>query len=328
MNATNIGGVICRTLTREGCLGSMDTMVNALIQKEKAMKAHQLITVFVLFALLPLLSFGQACVDFQSLAIGTQYGAPGDSPGDVVFTENNIPVSVENFDWVGGGTAFVFCRVDTFTAAFPLTKIAWTNNINLKFDMSGLAFTPNHVSFKFADLGGEENISVNGQPIFAGELTAAPVTIAPGVTFSVATTPIPAGKLGVVILRGPVTSLLVGGQEFFLDDICARDTVVTGIEDNYAFSDQFSLSQNFPNPSNGGTDISFYIPETVRINLQVFSFDGRLVNMLTDALYDAGLHTIHWDGKDSNCNDVTSGMYFYRLNAGEFAKTKAMVLLR
>jgi hypothetical protein len=96
-----------------------------------------------------------------------------------------------------------------------------TNNINLEFDFSGVGFTPSAVRFEFLDLGGFENISVNDSAIFAGELASAPNPIG-GVDISVSTTPVAGDRKGVVILTGAVQKLKVGGQEFWIDNVCAR----------------------------------------------------------------------------------------------------------
>lgn len=165
----------------------------------------------------------EVCVDFEApLAVGTQYGAPaGHNSGDVVSTTNGIPVSVHDFNFPGGGGTFNVAHIDLAPVPFGNGQSMRTNNINLEFDFSNIGFAPNEVRFEFLDLGGSENISVNGSPIFAGELSAVPSPIG-GVNVSVSTTPVAGGKKGVVILTGAVQKLRVGGQEFWIDNVCAR----------------------------------------------------------------------------------------------------------
>ncbi len=165
----------------------------------------------------------QVCVEFDPpLAIGTKYGAPaGNNSGDVVFTTNNIPVSVHKFDFPSGGGAFNVATVVMPPVPFGSNQTINTNNINLGFDFSNIGFTPTEVQFEFLDQGGFENISVNGSPIFAGELSSSPSPIG-GVNVSTFTAPITGGKKGVVVLRGTVKDLKVGGQEFWIDRVCAR----------------------------------------------------------------------------------------------------------
>ena len=166
---------------------------------------------------------GEVCVDFEPpLSVGTQYGAPaGHQDGDVVFITNGIPVSVHDFNFTGGGGTFNVAYIDLAPVPFGSGQSMRTNNINLEFDFSGIGFAPNEVRFEFLDLGGFENVSVNGSPIFAGELTSVSNPIG-GVNISVSTTPVTGGKKGIVILTGAVQRIRVGGQEFWIDNVCAR----------------------------------------------------------------------------------------------------------
>ncbi len=162
------------------------------------------------------------CVDFEPpLTAGTRYGQPaGQKPGDVIFTPNGIPVAVWDFVWTNGGGTFGTARIEPAQPAFGQGQIINTNNINLEFDFTALGFTPGAVTFDFLDMGGFENLSVNGSPVFAGELAAAPAPA--GFTISVNAAPVPGGKKGTVTITGPVKTLRIGGQEFWLDNVCAH----------------------------------------------------------------------------------------------------------
>lgn len=166
----------------------------------------------------------EVCVDFElPLTVGTQYGAPaGNHPGDIIFTSNGIPVSVHDFNFSGGGGTFNVATIALAPVPFGAGQSMNTNNINLEFDFSTLGFVPKEVSFDFLDLGGFENLSVNGSPIVVGELSSVPTTIG-GVNISVSTTPVTGGKTGTAILTGAVKTLRVGGQEFWIDNVCARE---------------------------------------------------------------------------------------------------------
>ncbi len=157
---------------------------------------------------------GAKCVGFEPAVTPlTQYGAPAsNSPGDQIFIENGIIVRVQEFQH-SAGIAFSYAEVVASTASFGTGMQAmWTNNIGLEFDFSGVGFTPKKVTFDFVDHGGSENLSINGAPVFAGELSAAPSPMA-GVTVSVV------GNSAA--LTGDVDKFLVGGQEFILDQVCA-----------------------------------------------------------------------------------------------------------
>ena len=106
-----------------------------------------------------------------------------------MFITNGIPVSVHDFNFTGGGGTFNVAYIDLAPVPFGSGQSMRTNNINLEFDFSGIGFAPNEVRFEFLDLGGFENVSVNGSPIFAGELTSVSNPIG-GVNISVSTTPV------------------------------------------------------------------------------------------------------------------------------------------
>jgi flagellar hook assembly protein FlgD len=88
----------------------------------------------------------------------------------------------------------------------------------------------------------------------------------------------------------------------------------------------FSLSQNFPNPFNPSTEMQLVIPgdKEVRVSLIVYDLHGKLIVKLMDGARAPGIHRIHWDGKDAHGLIVPSGVYFYRMKAGEFTATRKM----
>jgi len=91
---------------------------------------------------------------------------------------------------------------------------------------------------------------------------------------------------------------------------------------------EMKLAQNFPNPFNPVTSISFYLPKRLNVRLEVFDIAGRLVTRLGGGIYQAGPHKIEWNGVDANGSPVSSGVYVYRLSAGNRAISKKMILLK
>ena len=89
-----------------------------------------------------------------------------------------------------------------------------------------------------------------------------------------------------------------------------------------------ALEQNSPNPFNPETYIHYAIREQGAVRLQVYDVDGRLTKTLVEQKLPAGEYTAHWDGTDTGGNSVASGIYFYRLEVGDFRDTKKMVLLK
>ena len=85
----------------------------------------------------------------------------------------------------------------------------------------------------------------------------------------------------------------------------------------------FSLAQNYPNPFNPTTTIKYDLPEQVAVRLTVFDMLGREVRTLVSGLQEPGYYKVVLDAKG-----LSSGVYFYRLHAGEFVKVKRLVLLK
>lgn len=161
-------------------------------------------------------------VKFNTVPVATQWGTPaGNSPGDVVHTEDGIKVAVQEFFWTPTTTHFGSTRVrPSFTV--PNEQSINTNNINLEFDFTPLWFTPNHVTVIFRDTGGFENISVNGITVIRGELANGSGS---GVSWTVNSTPEPGNphnRIGTVTITGNVTSLKIGGQELWIESVCAK----------------------------------------------------------------------------------------------------------
>jgi hypothetical protein len=92
--------------------------------------------------------------------------------------------------------------------------------------------------------------------------------------------------------------------------------------------DGYALLENYPNPFNPETEIRFRLPEANHVVVKISNSLGQEIRTLADGQYEAGHHSIHWDGKDNRGNSVSSGMYFYHLQAGEFNQSKKMNLLR
>jgi flagellar hook capping protein FlgD len=88
------------------------------------------------------------------------------------------------------------------------------------------------------------------------------------------------------------------------------------------------LEQNSPNPFNPQTAIRFTLAATQDVTLAVYDVSGRLVRMLASGRQDVGSHSITWDGRDNSGHTVSSGVYFYRLDAGKFSQTRKMVMLK
>jgi hypothetical protein len=87
--------------------------------------------------------------------------------------------------------------------------------------------------------------------------------------------------------------------------------------------DRLVLFQNYPNPFNARTTIRFVLPEAQDVELTVYDLLGRRVEVLSDEYMEAGAHTVTW-----NASDVSSGVYFYRLETKNATKSIKMLLLK
>jgi flagellar hook assembly protein FlgD len=86
--------------------------------------------------------------------------------------------------------------------------------------------------------------------------------------------------------------------------------------------------QNFPNPFNPSTTLTFDLAQAGHVTIQIYSVSGRLIRTLVNERRDAGRHGVEWNGKDTNGSNVPSGIYFYRMRASGYEATKKMILVR
>ena len=92
--------------------------------------------------------------------------------------------------------------------------------------------------------------------------------------------------------------------------------------------DEFVLYANYPNPFNPTTKIDYGLPEEAKVSLVIFDILGREVITLVDGPQEPGYRSITWNGTDVFGRNVSAGMYYYLLQAGDFVDTKKMILLK
>jgi hypothetical protein len=93
-------------------------------------------------------------------------------------------------------------------------------------------------------------------------------------------------------------------------------------------SSSFALGPNYPNPFSAETSIAFTMKEQSSFSIGIYDVAGHLVKMLLEADRPAGTYSATWNGRDMRGEEMASGIYFYRLNAGKVTLTKKMILLR
>ncbi|MEW6684933.1 MAG: FlgD immunoglobulin-like domain containing protein [Candidatus Edwardsbacteria bacterium] len=106
----------------------------------------------------------------------------------------------------------------------------------------------------------------------------------------------------------------------------------TGVEETSVHSSKFvvhsKLYQNAPNPFSSQTAIRYSLSAMSHTTLKIYNVAGQLVKTLVNEPQEPGYYAVRWDGKNQSGVSVASGVYFYRLRAGDFTAIKKMILLR
>ncbi|MBU1319157.1 MAG: M6 family metalloprotease domain-containing protein [candidate division Zixibacteria bacterium] len=110
--------------------------------------------------------------------------------------------------------------------------------------------------------------------------------------------------------------------------VLGKSQFAHGSDDNPSLPGAYLLHQNWPNPFNMETSIAFDLRTPAQTKLVIYNLLGQRVVTLIDQSLDAGSHTISWNGRSDSGNEVSSGVYFYRLESGTFEETKRMLLIK
>ena len=93
-------------------------------------------------------------------------------------------------------------------------------------------------------------------------------------------------------------------------------------------SNKIHLGQNYPNPFNPTTNIKYKLYSEEFVKVTVHDILGNIVNNLLNTRQAYGYHLLQWDATNNHGRKVPAGMYFYRIEAGDFKNTKKMILLK
>ena len=102
----------------------------------------------------------------------------------------------------------------------------------------------------------------------------------------------------------------------------------TSVADLFGNPAIYELHGNYPNPFNPSTNIQFTIPQPGNVKIDIYNINGELVSSLTNKDYSIGTHSVTWNGKDNSGNNVSSGIYLYRMTSNNFAQSNRMLLLK
>lgn len=154
------------------------------------------------------------CLKFNDLASGTTY------PVGSTISTGGKTVTVEQFQWANGTWSSTgYAKVDSSNFAGGSGNELRANNVNFNFQ---LGYPLSKITFKFADYGGNENIKVNNDfrnvPNFLGLNN----TTIGGVQVTVTAVQTTSSIRGEMVLQGPINGFTVGGQEFWIDEVCTE----------------------------------------------------------------------------------------------------------
>lgn len=178
--------------------------------RKEGMSVREMSKIMIAALLIVLVS--GCCVKFEDVAPGTQY------PVGQTFYTSGTNITVEQFQWTNGTwTTSGKARIDATNHAKGTGREINANNVNLRFKFD---YPLKKITLKFAELGGNNNMMVNGDFRNVGNLASLNGTTVGGVTVTVTATAVGGNSYGVIVLDGAVKEFSIGGQELWLDDIC------------------------------------------------------------------------------------------------------------
>ncbi|HPT72750.1 MAG TPA: C25 family cysteine peptidase [Candidatus Cloacimonadota bacterium] len=111
-------------------------------------------------------------------------------------------------------------------------------------------------------------------------------------------------------------------------NVLSFETGVVGVDDPAPSMNVTKLHNNYPNPFNPETHISFSLANKTDVCLKIYNIRGQLVKILADGKFEAGLHTLVWNGRNDTNQNVASGVYFYRIVTPGYTEVKKAILLK
>ncbi len=134
-------------------------------------------------------------------------------------------------------------------------------------------------------------------------------------------------------VAGREDGLSATGQQFFTKAMLSTlSKAASPVEAPVAAAlpTEFKLLNNYPNPFNPSTRIAFQLPQDSNVRIDIYNMTGQLVRRLTGVgqSFPAGEHQLTWNGKNDAGDDVSSGIYLYRMSTAGYVKTHKMTLMR
>ncbi len=131
-----------------------------------------------------------------------------------------------------------------------------------------------------------------------------------------------------VVMDDPYTGISYPSDHWGVMTIFTKNITEIGNDINQTQPESFELFQNFPNPFNPTTTISYTVPHTQHVTLRIYNSLGQLIRTLADEDQSEGFKSISWNGKNDSFADVAGGVYFIQMNSGEFHQTRKLLLIK
>ena len=128
--------------------------------------------------------------------------------------------------------------------------------------------------------------------------------------------------LGAITNLGPNDLANLNFQNY----IYVSNTILGSNYEN--MPNQYLLHQNYPNPFNPITTLRYNVPEKILVRISIFDISGNLIKMLVNEVKSAGFYSTRWDAINDKGQPISAGVYFYKIQAGNFVDTKKMILLK
>jgi hypothetical protein len=250
----------------------------------------------------------------------------------------NVTISGNSGDYGGG----IFCWNNSSPSL--INCILWNDSPEEIYFHE--AYDPNSITISFSDIqGGEAGIETNNNGTvnwLEGNINEDPLFVGTGEDpYSLLENSpcIDAGIPDTTGLNLPPWDIIGNlriwdgdGDEVAIIDMGAYEygaPPYVEIDDNVIVqTPEVFLHQNYPNPFNPTTTINYSLKENSKVSLKIYNIKGQKIKTLVNDVLPAGEYSAIWNGRDSNGNQVSSGIYFYKLKAGDFQKVKKMILLK
>ena len=164
--------------------------------------------------------------------------------------------------------------------------------------------------------------------VYIGTDVGAYISFDAGQNWEVMGSGLPLVTIGDMKVHPTQHFLIAGTHGRSMYKIDLTDITGIGFDNGAPIAATFELHQNYPNPFNPTTKISYNLPGSGQVHLKIYNVMGQEVRTLVNESQIAGNYTAVWDGRDNHGNMVSSGVYIYRLSAGNDVQSRKMTLLR